>query len=62
MMPQCEQKLVRACLAALVRRTGVGVVIMLADIEAEYERPSDLSISTDTAAKCVRIAVAEARR
>ncbi len=33
-----ELKLLCACLAALARRTNTGLVIPLADIEAEHER------------------------
>jgi hypothetical protein len=58
MTQEYEQKLVRACLAALARRISVGLVVTFADIEAEYEKPSDLSIAVDGDAKCVRIAAA----
>ena len=54
-----EQKLVRACLAALARRANAGIVVAFADIEAEYDRPSCLALIVDGDAKCVRITVEE---
>lgn len=55
MTQECEHKLVRACLAALVRRASVGLVVTFAEIEAEYERPCDLALAVDSDGKCVRI-------
>jgi hypothetical protein len=55
-MQEYEQKLVRACLAALARRAGVGLVVTFAEIEAEYDRPTDLALAIDGDGKCVRIA------
>jgi hypothetical protein len=52
-----QKDLVRACLAALARRTGAGLVVSLAEIEAEYEHLGQLGILVDGDAKCVRIAV-----
>lgn len=55
MMPEYEDRFVRACLAALARRAEVGLVITFAEIEAEYERPADLALAIDGDGKCVRI-------
>ena len=61
MTPEYEQKLVRACLAAIARRTGVGLVVTAEDIEREYENDTKLDLVCDVAAKCVRVSVPEVR-
>jgi hypothetical protein len=61
MTPEYEQKLVRACLAAIARRTGVGLVVTDEAIEHEYENDTKLDLVCDAVAKCVRISVPEVR-
>lgn len=62
MTPKYEQQLVRACLAALARRTGVGLVVTDEAIEREYENDTKLDLVCDVAAKCVRISVPEVQQ
>lgn len=59
MMQDYEQKLIRACLAALARRMNIGLVVTFAEIEAEYEKAADLAMAVDADAKCVRITLQE---
>lgn len=61
MTQEFEEKLVRACLAALARRASVDLVVAFADIEAEYDKPSGLALAVDGDARCVRITVPEVR-
>lgn len=61
MTAEYEQKLVRACLAAVARRTGTGLVIAFADIDREFANDTRLEIACDGDAKCVRIAAPEVR-
>jgi hypothetical protein len=61
MTPEYEQKLVRACLAALARRIDVGLVVAFDDIEREYANDTRLEIACDDDAKCVRITAPELR-
>ena len=56
MKAEHEQGLVRACLAAVVRRAG-SIVISHTDIEREFEAPNSLAFAVDADAKCVRITV-----
>ena len=56
-----EQKLVRACLAALARRVNVGLVVTYDDIEREYANDTRLEIACDDQAKCARITAPEVR-
>jgi hypothetical protein len=58
MAPEYEQTLVRACLAALARRAGVGALVVAFD-EIDLERADRLVMVCDGDAKCVRIAIEE---
>ena len=62
MTQEYEQKLIRACLAALTRRTGMGLVVAYGDIEREMANDVRFDIACDVDAKCVRITVPEVRR
>lgn len=56
MTPENEQKLARACLAALARRAGSGVlVVSYEEIGRELANDIRVEIISDCEAKCVRL-------
>jgi hypothetical protein len=61
MAAEREQRLARACLAALARRAGVALVVTHEEIEREYANGAQLVCVSDGGAKCVRISVPEER-
>jgi hypothetical protein len=61
MAHQSEQNLIPACLAALARRVGVGLIVTYEEIERETDNDTRLEIACDGDAKCVRITVPEMR-
>jgi hypothetical protein len=56
-----EQRLARACLAALARRASVALVVTNEEIEREYANGAQLVCVSDAGAMCVRISVREGR-
>ncbi len=54
-----EDKLIRACLAALARRVGVGLVVTQEELEREITGGTKLRFAFDDDADCVRITVPE---
>ena len=61
MASEQEQRLARACLAALARRAGAPLIIRYEEIEREYGADAQLSLASDAKAKCVRISIPEVR-
>ncbi len=59
MAPDCENKLIQACLAALARRATTGLVVAYEEIENEYAANARLECVCDARAKCVRIGIRE---
>jgi hypothetical protein len=54
-----ERKVVRACLAALARRSGVGLLVSYSEIGREMDNDTTPEIICDGDAKCARIYVPE---
>lgn len=61
MTQEYEQKLSRACLAALARRAGTALVVTDEEIEREHANDARVACERDAIAKCVRITVPAAR-
>lgn len=56
---QPDDKLIRASLAALARRAGVGLVVTRAEIEHELDGDTRVRIGFDKDADCYRISIPE---
>ena len=61
MASEQEQRLARACLAAVARRAGAPLVIRYEEIQREYGADALLALAPDAEAKCVRISISEVR-
>ncbi len=59
MIQDYEQRVVRACLAALARRSGAGLLVSYADIGREMDSETTPEIVCDGDGKCARIYVPE---
>jgi hypothetical protein len=58
MSPQYENQMIRACLAALVRRTGNSLVVRYDEIDHDFDE-RELVVVCDGDALCVRISLAQ---
>jgi hypothetical protein len=59
-MPSGKQEMLLACLAALIRRTGTGVVVIEdADVIREMTSGTAVALTHDARMDCVRLTVPE---